>query len=202
MYTETIHFFKTFFYRPQWHHMTWHSLQSRRVILAHKVNFSRRQRDLDIPPPPKERHPILQTCYITMQQAAYAGGSKNKNINNTDKYVPFISSHMHEHLYKCVGVTLVQMTGKTRALQNHCRKQLVVSVCMCVRERERKQEREFCRRECIRAKIQFATLEPALCGKPMRPSRKYCCSAVHKRASLTFDTDTVWCQWYTRATVT
>lgn len=55
---------------------------------------------------------------------SYAGGSKNKsrnNINNTDKYTFFIAAHMHGELYKRVGVTLVQ---------NHCRKQLVVSVCV------------------------------------------------------------------------
>lgn len=70
-----------------------------------------------------------------MQQAMQAG-AKNKssnNINNTDKYVPFVSSHMHKDLYKCVGETLLQIV-EGRVMQKRCRKQLVVNVCVFMSE--------------------------------------------------------------------
>lgn len=78
--------------------------------------------EIPSPPPP----PTLQSC----NKLQYAGGSKNENTNNADKYVPYISSHMHKDLHKCVGGTLVQQnTGIVEPLQK-----TACGECMCACE--------------------------------------------------------------------
>ncbi|TNN48876.1 hypothetical protein EYF80_040899 [Liparis tanakae] len=57
------------------------------------TRLQRRQQNSDRPPP-KERHPILQTCYITMQQAMQA--EAQHNINNADEYASLLTSHTHK----------------------------------------------------------------------------------------------------------
>lgn len=73
---------------------------------------------IQIAPPPKGGHTILQTCYITMQQAMQAGAKIKTSTTTLTNMLLFLSSRTHIFvcimsnvwLYKCVGVTLLQIT--------------------------------------------------------------------------------------------
>lgn len=78
--------------------------------------------------PPKERYPILQTCYITLQQALKAEGKVKASTTLINMFCHIVlSSHTHTKNAKMCGWCTLQ-------------KQLVESVHMCVCERERARE--------------------------------------------------------------
>lgn len=60
-----------------------------------------------------------------------------RSINNTDKYVPFVSSHMHSGIHRCVGETLVQIMKKgiTESLQRATCLGMFMCIHVCMGER-------------------------------------------------------------------
>lgn len=60
-----------------------------------------------------------------------------RSINNTDKYVPFVSSHMHGGIHCCVGGTLVQIMKKgiTESLQRAACLDMFMCIHVCMGER-------------------------------------------------------------------